>query len=159
MCPMLQNEVGLLTDCPLCQGPDIKKLYSDCRVWVCQRCGMIFRNPLPTPQEVTRFYTEAFRPDNVSNNRTGMAGTTNVLASQYVAYLQAKVGVTGRKILEFGAGLGITCRVLREFGADVTAIEPFAWSDCRKNRHSNVSFDCRTPQALRVRCDYYARCD
>ncbi len=120
-----------MTCCPLCESSDIGALFPSIWVWKCAKCGMIFRNPQPTEEELSNFYNKAFRPENVAAHTTGMAGTTHSLARQYVSYLSRKIGVKRKRVLEFGAGLGNTCRALRECGADVTAIEPFAWKECR----------------------------
>jgi len=123
----------LMGRCPTCGGSIIEARFSNLSVWRCARCRMMFRNPQPTEEDLSRFYSGAFRAENVLMHTTGMEGTTDALARQYVSHLAAKIGIQGKKVLEFGAGLGVTCRALRASGADVTAIEPFAWRECSKS--------------------------
>ena len=129
--PQMAAGVTLINSCPLCELIDISPLFPTVSVWKCPKCGMLFRNPPPTQEQLDDFYNNAFVPENVLAHRTGMEGTTSVLAEQYVSNLDTIVGVAGKSILEFGAGLGITCEALRRHGADVTAIEPFGWAECR----------------------------
>lgn len=93
---------------------------------------MMFRSPQPTDVDLNRFYSGAFSPENVDKHTTGMEGTTESLAKQYVSHVAARVPLKGRKVMEFGAGLGITSKALRDSGAEVTAVEPFAWEECGK---------------------------
>lgn len=122
-----------MSKCPICDSTAIATLFDRLDVWRCTRCGMRFRNPQPSDEELVRFYDNSFRPENVVANNTGMAGTTEDLARQYVSHLDDKIGVSRKRVLEFGAGLGITCQALRNRGANVTAIEPFAWRECAKS--------------------------
>src|SRR5438067_1930666 len=122
-----------MTHCPTCESTRIEILFARLSVWRCEQCGMKFRNPQPSDDDLFRYYDDAFRPENVLANNTGMAGTTDDLARQYASHLEDKIGVARKKVLEFGAGLGITCVALRNLGADVTAVEPFAWRECRKS--------------------------
>ena len=122
-----------MSKCPICDSATIATLFRQLNVWRCTRCGMRFRNPQPSEEELARFYDSAFRPENVVTNKTVMAGTTEDLARQYVSHLEDKIGISRKKVLEFGAGLGITCQALRNMGANVTAIDPFAWRECAKS--------------------------
>lgn len=124
--------MSVVSNCPTCESSNIETRFSNVSVWQCGECRMLFRNPQPTDAELDRFYNAAFLPENVETNSTKMEGTTSELARQYVGFLAEKIGVQGKRVLEFGAGLGITCGVLRAAGADVTAIEPFAWRECEK---------------------------
>ena len=123
---------GFIIHCPLCESGDISTLFSNLNVWKCAQCQMMFRNPQPTSEELMRIYEDAFRPENVITHETKMEGTTHLLARQYAGHIEGRIGIRGKRILEFGAGLGIMCQVLRDCGADVTAVEPFAWKECRK---------------------------
>ena len=129
---MAERRSGYVNRCPTCDSSSIEVLYPDINVWTCSACHMRFRNPQPTEDDLIVFYNGAFGTENVVTHKTGMEGTTAELARQYVAHLEAKVGIAGKKVMEFGAGLGITCRALRDHGADVTAVEPFAWRECEK---------------------------
>jgi SAM-dependent methyltransferase len=123
----------MMSHCPTCGSSSIETRFSNLSVSRCVRCRMMFRNPQPSDEDLNRFYDGAFQPENVLTHNTGMEGTTDALARQYISCLAARIGIKGKKVLEFGAGLGITCRALRAAGAKVTAIEPFAWRECSKS--------------------------
>lgn|SRR5487761_1027760 len=119
-------------NCPLCGTPDIHTHFAEVKVWKCDQCGLIFRNPQPDSAELGELYQLHYTQSNIAAGKTEMAGTTFELARRYADCLWNEIGLTAKKVLEFGAGLGSFSTAFRERGADVIAVEPYAYDECRK---------------------------
>src|SRR5688572_6235491 len=78
---------GQFTSCQLCKSQRISPLFETVKVWKCSSCGLIFRNPQPTDEELFRLYNESYRPEKIATHSTRMAGTTLDLARYYVQCL------------------------------------------------------------------------
>jgi 2-polyprenyl-3-methyl-5-hydroxy-6-metoxy-1,4-benzoquinol methylase len=120
-----------LRDCPLCGKRDIRICFARVKVWKCNQCGLLFRNPQPESAELDQLYESHYTPSNIAAGKTEMAATTFELARRYADCLWNELELTGKKVLEFGAGLGSFAAALRERGADVAAVEPYAYDACR----------------------------
>lgn len=118
-------------DCPTCEAPPTKflgrrggsahrqNLGVECDVWRCERCGLIFPNPMPVPVGgLDQHY--AVPPEEYFQNHD--PGDKNNYAAVLIDQLRS-LGITGGKLLDIGAGRGEVLRAARQAGWDATGIE------------------------------------
>ncbi len=121
-----------LSQCLFCKS-QIKPYWSKARLWQCQHCLLIFRNPFPEPPDLNRFYTKGWAEPEANISETGT--TDLLLARKYVKRLTHELNrpnLKGLKILEFGAGKGDLLKALREMGAEAVGIEPYGLDHIQK---------------------------
>lgn len=99
----------------------------ECEVWRCQRCGLIFPNPMPFPLggleqhygvDADEYFEHHLRDDKDLS--------ASSLLSQAEELIQGK-----GKLLDIGAGRGELLRAARTAGWEVQGIEPSSRSRCR----------------------------
>jgi len=115
--------------CPLCDGPTrslgtfacLERLELGLRF--CQECGSMFRDPMPTEQQLAEYY------GGLGCNVTGAIVRRRMRKCRFQA--QALVGwLEGSglrrdvRILDLGAGYGGLVRALRDRGLDAEGLEP-----------------------------------
>ncbi|MBV6396006.1 MAG: Ubiquinone biosynthesis O-methyltransferase [Anaerolineales bacterium] len=116
------------TQCPYCSSKQIHAKWQETRFWRCDSCGLHFRNPMPTPQELEELYAVAW--SDADRHRSGTGGTTEQLANTYAYALAKEIGqqdLRNLKIMDFGAGRGDFAKALQHAGADTTCVEPFGF--------------------------------
>lgn len=116
------------TQCPYCFGKNIHVQWKEVGFWKCDSCGLYFRNPMPTLQQLDELYTHVWT--DTSKPVVGMGGTGARLSKMYAQALTRDIGrqdLHGLKILDFGAGRGDFAVALRQMGADVICVEPFGY--------------------------------
>jgi SAM-dependent methyltransferase len=85
----------------------------------------MFRDPFPSETSLHALYqTSWINPDG---NRAETGATDATVADQYARFLSRTVrqNISGKRILDFGAGRGAMSLALRAQGADVVAVDPF----------------------------------
>lgn len=110
--------------CPLCDRTEGLKGRGVFRK--CGHCGLVFRHPMPTLQDLDALYNRSWEAPAKNSNETG--GTTVDLAEVYASQLTKSLGrcdLRGLRILEYGAGRGEFLRALERRGAQVFALEPY----------------------------------
>lgn len=123
-----------MNTCPFCQSSRISTIWPSVHVNQCRVCGLMFRNPQPSEEELYAHYVNAYTEEKVRLDTTKEAVTTMGLAKTYAKHLLHSLGYKnfdGVAILDFGAGTGTMALVLREMGAKVIAVEPFGYHICR----------------------------
>jgi SAM-dependent methyltransferase len=114
-----------LASCPFCSA-GIRKYWPAVSVWRCTACTLMFRNPVPSHDDLTHLYTKSWsEPDS---NRAETGGTDLMVARVFARRLASSLGrrdLLDVKILEFGAGRGTMLTAMAELGAEVYGIEPF----------------------------------
>lgn len=112
--------------CPYCLSGRIRRIWDKSRWDYCEECGLYFRNPMPTQNELDALYNISWTAPDKQTSETG--GTTLLLARIYVNHLIHSLGLRtfeGLRILDFGAGRGAMLQALKEKGAEVVGIEPY----------------------------------
>lgn len=110
--------------CPQCTAT-AQAFWPSVDAWRCPGCDLCFRSPLPTPDELAKFYQQVWQRPKESSY-TG--ATDDALARVYVQRLQKQPSISnfaGQRLLEFGAGQGAMLRAFSAVGADVQAVEPY----------------------------------
>ena len=121
-----------LDRCPFCSARKAGYASAALKLSLCRRCGLRFRNPQPTDEELDQIYRDAYAEDEVAKGSEDMAGTTDAIAVQYADQLNRHEPLSGRRIVDYGAGLGSMSRALAEAGAVVAAVDPFSAAELRK---------------------------
>ena len=92
---------------------------------VCRRCGLVWTDPRPAPEETRRFYAEEYRLAYKGSDRPK---PKHVYRSGKVAVARARELLlhlkSGDRLLDVGAGGGELVYVLRALGLDASGIEP-----------------------------------
>ena len=117
--------------CDLCGSVDEDELCltdrdnSYLRTVICRRCGLVYSNPRPDPEQVREYYEHNYRLDYkavVQPKPKHVYRSSKVALARYhgiAEYLQA-----GCRVLDFGAGSGEVVYVLRAMGFDASGFEP-----------------------------------
>jgi len=97
----------------------------------CLRCGLVFLNPVMTPEAYGRFYADVYRP-LVSAYHGRLIDAETIQAEQR-AYAAARAellgdrlsGWRGRSLLDVGGSTGVVAHHFKErFGLEATVIDP-----------------------------------
>jgi SAM-dependent methyltransferase len=116
-----------LPQCPQCTSR-ARPWWPAAHVFRCSSCGLLFRYPAPSGQELDALYAASWEDPKHKILETG--GTTPELASVYAEKLVQSIGrksLSGLRILDYGAGRGDMLRALSEAGATAIGVEPFGW--------------------------------
>src|SRR6267142_2044327 len=120
--------------CPICEVSQIRRLGRrgglahraglgvECEIWRCQRCGLVFPNPMPYPVDgLEQHYgveTDEYFEHHLIEDK-------NLSASSLLSEAEELVQGQGR-LLDIGAGRGELLRAARDAGWEVQGIEPSA---------------------------------
>jgi 2-polyprenyl-3-methyl-5-hydroxy-6-metoxy-1,4-benzoquinol methylase len=123
------NQANPSRKCPICSSWDTSApFWKKPRFHQCQQCGLIFRDPFPTVARLSHLYTTSWMSPDENKAETG---ATEVKSAQsLLKFLIRSIGNTnlsGKRILDFGAGRGAMALALRRKGAQVVAVEPFGY--------------------------------
>lgn len=113
--------------CPLCSQGDltVEPFWRNPRFQRCRHCDVIFRDPFPSETSLVAFYGTSWTSPDENTTETGTTG--EAIAKQYIKYLSwsLRQNLSGKYILDFGAGRGGMSLALKEEGANVVAVDPF----------------------------------
>jgi SAM-dependent methyltransferase len=127
-----QANVG--SKCPICPaGSSSTPFWKSPTFNQCSRCGLIFRDPFPDDATLSHLYTSSWASPDANKTETGATELIN--AQSLVKFLTRSIGnenLSGKRILDFGAGRGAMALALRERGAHVVAVEPFGFDSLTK---------------------------
>jgi len=106
---------------PLISGP----YYA---VLGCERCGLTYVSPRPTPEAIDRYYADEDRDGwTVRHDETNAAAKREKKSQLAARALTAILGARGRgRALDIGCGAGDILNVLQDAGWDTTGVEPHA---------------------------------
>jgi 2-polyprenyl-3-methyl-5-hydroxy-6-metoxy-1,4-benzoquinol methylase len=97
------------------------------RTVACIRCGLMRTDPMPTAEEVRRYYGEAYRWDYQFAGRRGPSRRHLNRSHREVAVRLARLQPAlrpGARVLDFGSGAGVFLAEARAAGLDAIGIEP-----------------------------------
>ena len=116
------------SQCPFCSAKTIHSKWRELGYSKCASCGLYFRNPMPTPQELDNLYNRVW--SDTTKPRVGMGGTNERLSGVYTRELINTLGrqdLQNLKILDYGAGRGDFSRAMKQKGAEMICLEPFGY--------------------------------
>ena len=117
--------------CPACGGTRARPLHvrAERRILRCA-CGVVFIDPLPSPDAIAARESEAFRGELLDETREMFAAygrdyrADDPVVRAFVAHLATMERLTrGRRLLDVGVGTGLLLHLARERGWDVQGIE------------------------------------
>jgi SAM-dependent methyltransferase len=113
--------------CPFC-GTGLMMRWRQASLWRCPDCGLLFRHPLPTQQELSELYCKSWLDPGCHEAETGSTELDLAfLLARKIATTLRRRDFRGLRILEFGAGRGGMQAALGRLGANVVAVEPFGY--------------------------------
>ncbi|NOU46403.1 MAG: methyltransferase domain-containing protein [Bacteroidales bacterium] len=132
---MKQTENILLTECPWCGSVDIKQGKTIIDFFLtkekfalgsCDKCGLVFTNPRPKSDNLSRYYES----DKYYSHTSNQAGIIPFIYRRIkeinlkTKFKQVTIGLTGGKVLDIGCGTGDFLAVCQRAGFEVSGIEP-----------------------------------
>lgn len=136
----LENEVSA---CPGCRSSrivllDAFKIPRDSRgrrvafLTGCHECGLLFANPLPSPEELERYYsqdggwaaTRKIRATKPPTRPAGQRDPRDILLDALERFIPVHAPPAGARVLDFGCGEGRFLDRLRDWGWQTYGIEP-----------------------------------
>lgn len=129
------NNAGASTQCSipcnLCGSQSVEEIRSKdrhgarLRSVICLRCGLVWTDPRPSPEQVREFYAHEYRLDYKGAYHPQ---AKHIYRSSKVAAYRCDVLrellTPGCRVLDVGAGSGVMVYVLRALGYAATGIEP-----------------------------------
>lgn len=115
-----------LHSCPWCGSRDIYTVWPETHYDWCRSCGLFFRNPMPSREELDNLYASSWSAPEEFTSETG--GTDDRLAAIYshkIALSLKRNDFRGLRILDFGAGRGAMLKALKNMGATVVGVDPY----------------------------------
>lgn len=120
------------------------------QIWECQECHLRFTNPIPSEDEIGRYYQSE---EYISHSGTseGLVNKLYHLVRRFTVRRKRKLiekesGVTVGKILDIGSGSGEFLNAMRNAGWEVTGLEPD--EGARGLAKSNYQLHFDPPQRL-----------
>ncbi len=122
---------GELSGCPVCTEKDSRPVAQLDRNWkrlptvMCNHCGVLYTNPLPTESELGRFYKESYR--RLYHRTLRRPRIKHIAKAAKIA--QSRVKLTsgmcqpGGRVLDFGCGTGAFVEKMLEAGYDAHGFE------------------------------------
>jgi glycosyltransferase involved in cell wall biosynthesis/2-polyprenyl-3-methyl-5-hydroxy-6-metoxy-1,4-benzoquinol methylase len=120
------TETHSVKACLVCGGPRVYYLFSVTghRVVQCSDCGLVFLNPQPSDEELSRIYDENyFLGSNSDLGRQAASELKRATAKLYLSKIRQYRGPGGGRLLEIGCGDGDFLSVAEEEGWAITGVE------------------------------------
>jgi SAM-dependent methyltransferase len=124
------------TNCLLCDSPHWSLLVeapdrnpAGSGLWFgvvqCQRCGLCYTNPRPSPRSIAHFYANDYRPHRLSRRHGRRAWWRQLrLSRRACRHLRdALLRQDRRRLLDFGCGGGGFLEEMRKRGWEVTGVD------------------------------------
>jgi len=130
------SERHTIKSCQLCKGARIYYLFStsDYRVVRCEDCGLVFLNPQPSDDELSRIYgADYFLGSDTEAGRQAVSEIKQATARLYLAQTRRYSGLENGRLLEIGCGDGDFLVSAEAEGWLVTGIE-YSPAACEKAR-------------------------
>jgi len=117
--------------CDLCDGTRIDPIAErdrrgkPLRTGICRDCGLIQHLPVPSDEEVARFYAERYREEYHGEARPSSRRVMRAWRNgQRIVRRLAACWPRPMRVIEVGAGIGCTVKGLQLAGFDAEGIEP-----------------------------------
>jgi len=113
-------------NCHVCDGVRVYYLFSagEHRMVRCDDCGLVFVNPQPADDELSRIYHAHYFPEKISAaEKKTLASVRQAAAQLYLSKIQRYHGITTGRLLEVGCGDGDFLVEANAAGWQVTGVE------------------------------------
>lgn len=148
------------SDCGLCQSSTAHQIeISDrngnpLRVVVCDNCGVVHNDPIPTASELTNFYKNEYRISYKKTREPKVRHSARYFPA-VARHIQKfwKYYQNAERVLDIGSGSGEFVYLMRDLGKDVVGLEPTKdYAEFCQKRYGlaivNGEIDHFTPPAL-----------
>lgn len=120
-----------ISECGLCESTSAHPIESrdrhgnPLRVVVCDHCGVIHNDPIPTAGDLSRFYADEYRKSYKGTREPRLRHSARYFPAvsrhiqQHWRHYEAV-----KRLLDIGSGSGEFVFLMRELGKDVTGLEP-----------------------------------
>lgn len=107
--------------CPHCGEPARPWGRRSTELAECTGCGLVFRHPLPSPEELDELYRRLYSSRRLSDGATNLE-SDSVALENHARFLTHTLPAA-RSVLDFGAGTGYLASLLRTRDLEVDALE------------------------------------
>ncbi len=119
------------SQCDLCKARSVDEVSATdrrgypLRTVICRRCGLVYTDPIPSEESLTRFYSQVYRPryKGVYAPRLRHVYRGGKVAAERIQYLKSFL-VSGSMVVDVGSGSGEFVYLLRRLGFDAKGIQP-----------------------------------
>jgi 2-polyprenyl-3-methyl-5-hydroxy-6-metoxy-1,4-benzoquinol methylase len=117
--------------CNLCGASDAEQIRAKdrhgdfLRSVICRRCGLVWTDPRPTPEQVVEFYAHEYRRDYKGTYQPKPTHTYRAGKVAVDRFRRLQLFLKpGFRVLDVGAGSGEVVYVLRAMGCEASGFEP-----------------------------------
>jgi len=119
-------------NCNLC-GSDEHKLFreiNDYRLVKCKRCGLVFRDPRPTQQEIHEQYSANYHIERLLRQKLGTEKGIEEEIKKNIGRSEEMLKYFSKetKLLDIGCSVGFFLASLKRYGWDATGIDISEWA-------------------------------
>lgn len=107
--------------CDYCEGSAQNWCGENTGFLECGKCGLVYRNPMPTEVQLSNMYSEYYSSENIAGENTHMV-SSDLSTIQQANYIKNLVSPSA-KVLDFGAGTGELAARLKAAGLRVDGVE------------------------------------
>lgn len=148
--------------CHICKGARFYYLFSvsDHRVVRCDDCGLVFLNPQPSDDELSRIYNaDYFLGSDSDDGRHTVSEIKQATAKFYLSEIRRYCGFKSGRLLEIGCGNGDFLVSAEAEDWDVTGVE-YSSAACEKVRRrlKNGKVLCGELQAMALAAEQFDLC-
>ena len=148
--------------CLVCQGAKLYYLFSilDHRIVRCDDCGLLFINPQPSDDELSRIYGAGyFLGSNTETGRQTVSEIKQATAQLYLSEIRRYRGGKSGRLLEVGCGDGDFLVSAEADGWQVTGVD-YSAAACEKTRRrlKNGEVLCGELQPFRLPAEQFDLC-
>ena len=156
------NVRHLVKACLVCQGAKLYYLFSifDHRIVRCDDCGLLFINPQPSDDELSRIYGAGyFLGSNTETGRQTVSEIKQATAQLYLSEIRRYRGCKSGRLLEVGCGDGDFLVSAEADGWQVTGVD-FSAAACEKTRRrlKNGEVLCGELQPFQLPAEQFDLC-
>lgn len=156
------TERPMVKTCHVCNGARFYYLFSisDYRVVRCDDCGLVFLNPQPSDDELSRIYgADYFLGSETETGRAAVSEIKQATAKFYLAEIRRYLGSKIGRLLEIGCGDGDFLASAEAEGWRVTGIE-YSSAACEKARQRIKTGEifCGELQSARLEAEQFDLC-
>jgi len=156
------NERQSVKTCHVCEGSRFYYLFSisDYRVVRCDDCGLVFFNPQPSDDELSRIYgAEYFLGSDTETGRQAVREIKQATARLYLSEIRRYRGFKNGRLLEVGCGDGDLLVSAEAEDWSVTGVE-YSAAACEKARRriKNGAVLCGELQAMDLPAEQFDLC-
>lgn len=88
----------------------------------CEGCGVVFRYPMPTDNELSEIYSNLYNESSIVNHMTNQESSDHAI-NQYYLYFEKLIKNKNLSLLDYGCGTGAMVQKLKNLGISAYGVE------------------------------------